>query len=146
MITDPAPDLALPAASTTGSGGALTGMFDGLGDVAKPQPAAPPPQPSVKKPPTRVRVSTGMQEAMLIHQVKPVYPALARAARVSGSVVLQAEISKDGVIQKLQVVSGPPLLTKAALEAVAQWRYRPTLLSGEPVEVATQIVVNFVLN
>jgi protein TonB len=82
---------------------------------------------------------------MLIHQVKPPYPVAAKLARVEGSVALQAVIGKDGSIQNLRVISGHPLLTSAALEAVKQWRYKPYYLNGEPVEVETQIVVNFLL-
>ena len=145
MITDAAPELTTETSSSAGAAADETsGILGRLGDIAKPQPPAP--APAVKKPPARVRVSASVQQAMLAYQVKPVYPALARAARVSGTVVLQATIGKDGSIQNLQLVSGHPLLTQAALAAVAQWRYRPTLLNGEPVEVATQIVVNFVLS
>jgi protein TonB len=80
-----------------------------------------------------------------VHQVKPNYPPLARQARVQGSVVLQAVISKDGTIQNLRVVSGHPMLVQSALDAVKQWRYKPYFLNGEPVEVETSITVNFTL-
>ncbi len=142
MITDPAPELTVePSAPGVA---AASGIFSSLGEIAKPQP--PPAPPSVRKPASRVRVSASVQQAMLVYQLKPAYPPLARAARISGTVVLQATIGKDGTIQNLQLMSGHPLLTQAALAAVAQWRYRPTLLNGEPVEVATQIMVNFVLS
>jgi protein TonB len=95
--------------------------------------------------PQKVRVSSGVAEGMLIHQVKPPYPVAAKMARVEGSVALQAVIGKDGSIQNLRVISGHPLLTSAGLEAVKQWRYKPYYLNGEPVEVETQIVVNFLL-
>ena len=95
--------------------------------------------------PQRVRVSQGVSEGLLVHQVKPVYPPLARAARIQGQVVLQAVIGKDGAIQNLRAVSGHPMLTPAAIEAVKQWRYKPYFLNGEPVEVDTQITVNFTL-
>jgi periplasmic protein TonB len=75
----------------------------------------------------------------------PGYPPLARAARIQGIVHLQAVISADGTIQHLTLIAGHPLLIEAAMEAVARWRYRPTLLNGEPVEVVTDIVVNFTL-
>ena len=91
--------------------------------------------------PTRIRVSQGL----LIHQVKPSYPPLARQARIQGTVVLQAVIGKDGNIQNLKVVSGHPMLAPAALEAVKQWKYKPYYLNGEPVEVDTTINVNFTL-
>jgi protein TonB len=95
--------------------------------------------------PQRVRVSSGVSEGLLIHKVTPNYPPLARSARIQGSVVLQALISKDGTIQNLRAVSGHPMLTPAAIEAVKQWRYKPYYLNGEPVEVETQITVNFTL-
>jgi protein TonB len=94
----------------------------------------------------RVRVSQGVTQGMVLHKVQPVYPPLARTARVQGSVVLSAIIGKDGTIQNLHVVSGHPLLTQAALDAVKQWRYRPYILNGEPVEVDTQVTVNFTLS
>lgn len=85
------------------------------------------------------------QESLLLRQVKPVYPRLAIQTRTQGPVVLQAIIARDGTIQHLQVMSGHPLLVKAAVDAVLQWRYRPYVLDGEPVEVETQITVNFTL-
>lgn len=94
---------------------------------------------------TRLKVGGTVQAANLIRQVKPVYPQLARQARISGAVRFTAVISRDGTIQNLQLVSGHPLLVTAAQEAVKQWLYKPTLLNGEPVEVVTQIDVNFVL-
>ncbi len=95
--------------------------------------------------PQRVRVSQGVSQGLLVHQVKPAYPPLARQARIQGAVVLQAVISKDGSIQGLKVVSGHPMLSPAAMDAVKQWRYKPYFLNGEPVEVETQITVNFTL-
>jgi protein TonB len=95
--------------------------------------------------PQRVRVSQGVSQGLLIHQVKPSYPPLARQARIQGTVVLQAVIGKDGNIQGLKVVSGHPMLAPAALEAVKQWKYKPYYLNGEPVEVDTTINVNFTL-
>ena len=86
-----------------------------------------------------------MQAANLITQVRPVYPPLAKQARISGTVELSAIIGKDGRVQDLKVVRGHPLLVQAALDAVKNWVYRPTLLNGEPVEVSTTIDVNFTL-
>lgn len=94
----------------------------------------------------RVRVSQGVTAGLVIKRVNPTYPPLARTARVQGSVVLAAVIGKDGSIQNLHVLSGHPLLTQAALEAVKQWRYKPYILNGEPVEVDTQVTVNFTLS
>jgi len=96
--------------------------------------------------PQRVRVSSGVSQGLLVRRVQPNYPPLARQARIQGTVILQAEISKDGSIQNLQLISGHPMLAPAAIEAVKQWKYRPYLLNGEPVEVETQIQVNFTLN
>ena len=90
--------------------------------------------------------SSILQQGLLIRQVRPVYPQIAIHARVQGPVVLHAVIGRDGSIQQLQVMNGHPMLTRAALEAVQQWRYRPYVLNGEPVEVETQITVNFTLN
>jgi protein TonB len=96
--------------------------------------------------PQKVRVSSGVAQGNLIHNVKPPYPPLARQARVQGMVVIQAVIGKDGTIQNLRVVSGHPMLAQAALEAVKQWRYKPYYLNGEPVDVDTTINVNFTLS
>src|SRR2546430_2192827 len=96
--------------------------------------------------PQRVRVSQGVTQGLLIRKVQPNYPPLARQARIQGAVLLQAEISKDGTIQNLRLISGHPMLTSAAIEAVKQWRYKPYILNGEPVEVETQITVNFTLS
>lgn len=99
-------------------------------------------QPQPKGP---VHISTGVAEGMLIQRIVPRYPAIAVAAHQHGTVVLQAIISKDGTIQGLRVVSGPPMLQQAAMDAVAHWRYRPFLLNGQPVDVETTINVVFSL-
>jgi len=96
--------------------------------------------------PQRVRVSQGVSQGLLIRKVNPAYPPLARQARIQGSVLLQAEISKSGDIQNLRLISGHPMLAPAAIEAVKQWKYKPYLLNGEPVEVETQVQVNFTLS
>ena len=84
--------------------------------------------------------------AALINQIQPEYPAMARMAHVWGTVKLRAIIGTDGRIRQLEVLSGPALLQAAAVAAVRNWRYRPTMLSGTAVEVETLITVNFVLN
>jgi len=99
-----------------------------------------------KAPPPRQVIGGNVMAAKLVRQEKPVYPPLAKQARISGTVKLAAMISKDGTIQDLKVISGHPLLIPAALEAVKNWVYQPTLLNGEPVEVSTQIDVNFTLS
>src|SRR5438270_3324121 len=120
-------------------GGSMGGVIGGIisnAPVAVPKVATP----------QRVRVSMGVTQGMVLHKVQPSYPPLARTARVQGTVLLAAVIGKDGTIQNLHVISGHPLLTQAALDAVKQWRYRPYILNGEPVEVDTQVTVNFTLS
>jgi len=92
-----------------------------------------------------MRVSAGVQMAKLVKKVIPEYPPLARSTRTSGVVHLIGIIARDGTIRNLQLISGHPLLTRAAIEAVQQWVYQPTLLNGEPVEVVAPIDVNFTL-
>ena len=94
-------------------------------------------------PPKRIRVSQGVTEGRLILKIEPKYPVIALTARVQGQVVLSAVISKTGEIQNLVLISGHPMLVQAAIAAVKQWRYRPYLLNGEPVEVETTVNVNF---
>jgi protein TonB len=96
--------------------------------------------------PQRVRVSAGVTSGLLVRKVQPVYPPLARQARIQGTVLLRAQISKDGSIENLQLVSGHPMLVQSALDAVRQWKYKPYLLNGEPVEVDTEVAVNFTLS
>ncbi len=135
---------------TMGTGGVVGGVPGGvpggqiggvIGGIVSSTPVA---VPKIATP-TRVRVSGGVTEGMLVHRVQPNYPPLARQARIYGSVVLQAVISKTGTIENLHLVSGHPMLTQAAMDAVKQWRYRPYILNGEPVEVETQVTVNFTL-
>jgi len=101
-----------------------------------------PPQPAAAKP----LVVSHLAEANLLHKVQPTYPPIARQARVQGAVELRAIISKNGMIENLVVVRGHPMLSAAAIDAVRQWRYRPYLLNGEPIEVETEITVNFLLS
>jgi protein TonB len=91
-------------------------------------------------------VSSGVMQGMLIFKVIPTYPMVAQASRTSGTVVLQATISRTGTIENLRVVSGPAMLQKAALDAVKQWRYKPYMLNGQPVEVETAVNVQFTLD
>ena len=105
----------------------------------------PPAMPKIVAP-SKVRVSSGVAQGLLIHETKPTYPPLALQARIQGTVVLQAVIARDGTVQNLRVVSGHPLLVSAALNAVRLWRYKPYILNEQPVEVDTQIMVNFTLD
>jgi protein TonB len=125
-------------------GGVIGGIIGAVPSTAPPPP--PPPQEQKKATPTRIRVGGQVQQANLIRQPKPIYPPLAKQARIQGVVRFNAVIGKDGTIQNLQLMSGHPLLVPAAEEAVKQWLYKPTLLNGEPVEVATVIDVNFTLS
>jgi len=119
-------------------GGVIGGIISSTSSVAA--------VPSSSKPtPQRVRISQGVSKGLLIYRVEPTYPPVARAARIQGVVVLVAIIDKDGNIQNLQVVSGHPMLAPAAIEAVKQWRYKPFLLSGQPLEVETAVTVTFQL-
>ncbi|HTP33287.1 MAG TPA: energy transducer TonB [Candidatus Acidoferrales bacterium] len=131
------------------AGGTPGGVLGGIiGSVPSAAPPPPPPPKKEEKPaaPKRITIGGNVQQAKLIRQPKPVYPPLAKQARISGVVHLAAVISANGTIQDLKVISGHPLLIPAALEAVKQWVYQPTLLNGEPVEVQTQIDVNFTLS
>jgi len=115
-----------------------------LAQIPKQEPPEPSPQlvPATRAP---LRVGGKVQAAKIVRQVTPVYPPIAKQTHTSGIVRLEAVISRSGSIESLQVMSGHPLLTQAALDAVRQWVYRPTLLNGQPVEVLTQIEVNFKL-
>ncbi|PYV38369.1 MAG: energy transducer TonB, partial [Acidobacteria bacterium] len=144
----------LPVAYATGMipggipGGARNGILNGMLG-APPNPLAPPapPLPSHATHTIHpVRIGGGVQQASLIRQVRPQYPPLAKQARIQGAVVLEAVISKQGTIVNLKVISGHPWLILAALDAVRHWKYKPTLLNDEPVEVVTNITVNFSLD
>jgi len=93
--------------------------------------------------PKRIRVSQGVTKGLLIQKIEPKYPPLALAARIWGEVILKAIITKDGEIKELELVSGHPMLTPAAIAAVRQWRFRPYLLNGDPIEVETTVTVTF---
>jgi len=140
-------DEAPPQMASTGVVGGVPGGVPGgsmggvIGSVLSSTPVA---VPKIATP-TRVRVSSGVSSGLLIRKVSPNYPPLARQARIQGTVILQAQISKDDSIQNLQLISGHPMLAPAAIEAVKQWKYKPYLLNGEPVEVETQVQVNFTL-
>lgn len=113
------------------------GPFNGNGPSVQVRPAAP----AVTQ-----HISSGVMEGMIVHRVVPVYPPIAVASRQSGTVVLQATISRSGTIENLHVLSGPGMLRQAAVDAVSQWRYRPYLLNGQPVEVETTVNVEFKMN
>ena len=127
---------AIPGA--TGEGPYIPGAFGGRSV------APPPPEPVAR--PAPIHRSEGVMEAMLVRRIQPVYPPVARMMHLSGIVILHATIGTDGAVHKLSVMSGNPILVQAAVAAVRDWRYRPTLLSGQPVEVETEITVKFILD
>jgi protein TonB len=140
---DPAPAEEAFACPTCVPGGtAAPGVHNWVIDSIGRDIAVVPPAPKPVAHPPRV---SRMMEGNLIYKVQPAYPPMARSARIQGAVVVRAIISRSGAIENLQVLAGHPLLVKAAIDAVSQWRYRPYILNDEPVEVETQITVNFVL-
>ncbi len=143
VIEEPAP---------AGSGQYVSGSTGPSGIVGLPilvdTPVAPPPgtvEVKSEKPIPRIVVGGNVQAAKIVRRVMPVYPALARQACVEGTVSLLGVIATDGTVRQLRVLSGHPLLVQAALDAVRQWVYRPTLLNGDPVEVQAPIEVHFTL-
>jgi protein TonB len=130
------------------TGGVLGSILDSAPRAVAVLPPPPPPKKEAPKEvaPTRIRVGGSVQQAKMKNRVSPVYPPLAKQARIQGTVVLDAVIAKDGTIQNLVVKSGHALLIQAALDAVRQWVYQPTLLNSEPVEVSTEIEVHFTLS
>jgi len=155
-------DLPAPDAVSEGVPGGVVGGVPGgvaggvLGSILNSQssvPPPPPPPPSPAKPsvatpkpaPRTIHVGGNVEAAMLVSGPKPDYPEVARQARIQGTVELKAIIGKDGKVQDLKVMNGNPLLVNAALDAVHKWVYRPTLLNGVPVNVATEIDVTFTL-
>lgn len=119
-----------------GQAGGVIGSLLNTANTAAPQVAAP----------KRLRVSSGISEGLLLKKIEPVYPIIAQRAHIEGSVQLKALISRDGAIENLQVISGHPMLVPAAIDAVKQWRYRPYILNGDPLEVETTVFVNFHFN
>lgn len=130
----PATGFAAPGMDTLGGGGTAGNVFSGQSG------------PRVKvAAPTKLSISAGVAGGLLIQKTAPVYPQIAREARVSGTVVIQATISKTGAIENLRAVSGPTMLRQPAIDAVKTWRYKPYMLDGEPVDVETTVSVNFTL-
>ena len=123
------------------AGGVLGGILGGH-DLVPPPP--PPPKPPVQRGP--LRVGGRIQPPRLIHQVQPDYPILARETQTSGAVVIDCVIDEHGNVVRMKVISGKPLLIKAAFDAVKQWKYAPTLLNGTPIPVEMSVVVHFNLN
>jgi periplasmic protein TonB len=116
-------------------GGSAGGVIGGIIGSTAPPPKVAAPQ--------KLRVSSGVADGLKIHDVQPAYPQMARIAHIQGDVILQATISKNGVIENLRAVQGHPILIQAAMDAVKQWKYKPYILNGEPVEVETTVKVQF---
>jgi protein TonB len=143
MTADPAPQ------PPGGSDGGITGL--GIPSTGPGLPSSliegtHPVMPVAIATPVRVIRTSSILEGNLIRRVQPVYPPIARTARIQGPVILVAIISKAGTIENLRALSGHPMLVPAAVDAVSQWRYRPYILNNEPIEVETQITVNFLLS
>ncbi len=146
-LVDTAPNIEFSGIGVVGAG---PGLGDSVistfaDDVRVPSPPAPTLVVEPEPPTGPITVSSGVQAAKIIKRVVPVYPDLARRTGISGVVRLQAIIAADGSISELTVLSGHPFLVRAAIDAVKQWRYRPTVLSGKPVPVNTKIDVYFTL-
>jgi len=143
-----------PPVGTTGgmpggvSGGVVGGVFGGVfSEMLNSAPNIPVLAKSpVPAPVKRIRVAARVAEANLIHDVTPQYPPQAGRARIEGTVVLMAVIGKDGSVKDVRVESGLPMLAQAAIDAVRQWRYKPYVIDGEPVEVDSRITINFTLS
>jgi TonB family protein len=124
------------------AGDAPGGLPSAEKDGTEPSLPSDTPDPAV---PRRVRVSSGVSQRLLVHKVAPQYPPDAREQRIQGVVVMKVNIDKDGNIYNVELISGHPMLAPAAIEAVKRWKYRPYLLNGTPVEVDTQVQINFTL-
>jgi len=141
VVHDSAPDVSgVPGGiGVPGGTGVPGGVLGGIiGSSAPP----PPPKPAT---PQRIRVGGNVESANIISEPQPVYPPIAKAARVQGTVILHAVIGKDGTVGQLQFITGPAMLSQSCMAAVRQWRYKPTLLNGEPVEVDTTVSCVFSL-
>jgi len=120
------------------------GLLPAMGFTSSFRPAPPAPPREVDAPPRKPKfVPSDLQQALLVTRIDPVYPVLAKQIRLEGTVVIRAIIAKDGSVQSAEILSGHPLLSHAAMDAIVQWRYRPTSLRGEPIEVETLITVIF---
>ena len=135
------PDVPPVEGALPGGVGELAGGLD----IGPPAPVAPrvvPPPP----PPAPMRVGSTLRPPQKIHHVAPAYPAMAQAAKVSGTVILEALIAEDGTVREVKVLRSVALLDTSAIDAVRQWRFTPTLLNGVPVQVIMSVTVTFTLN
>lgn len=144
---DDIPDISSVSGGVAGGvpGGVVGGVPGAAGSVIGGGPSAPPPPPPPPEKKEPIRVGGNVQSSKLIRRVEPDYPELAKRARVQGMVLLQVTVDEQGSVAEVKVVRGHPLLNQAAIDAVTQWKYSPTLLNGEPVPVIATVTVNFVL-
>jgi periplasmic protein TonB len=145
------PEIPVPEATGTpyevpGAISDVIGVPSSIGETSTVAPPEPSPPPPAAKPPGPVRISNGVREPKKLVDSRPVYPAIAQAVRIEGTVILEAVIDERGVVDRLRVVKSIPLLDAAAIEAVRQWRYAPTLLSGVPVPILLTITIDFKLH
>jgi protein TonB len=150
----PEPGALLPEINSIDYGPAMSGFIggsvgagqseelSGFFSAGPPEPPPPPPPAEIKEP---VRQGGNVQASRLIRRINPAYPELAKRARVSGMVILEVVVDELGNVEEIEIIRGHPLLNQAAVEAVRQWKYSPTLLNGEPVSVIATVTVNFVL-
>ena len=142
VVDSPREFAPLPVKPNTGVGDVLNHIVRTAAAIEPP----PPPPPELPPPPPSAPIRVSSREpADLLHQVRPSYPPLAKQAHVQGIVILEATIAKDGSVRDARIVSGHPLLTNAAKDAVEQWKYKPFILNGEPIEVITTVTVTFSL-
>jgi TonB family protein len=137
-----------PAGSTVGTpdvvGGVMAGRPGGIPTLVAPPPP-PPARSAAAAPPPQIRVRADVLREKLISEVKPVYPQLAKQSRIQGAVTMEIVIEKTGSVSNVKVISGPPLLRQAAIDAVSQWKFKPTLLNGEAVQVLSVVTLSFTL-
>jgi protein TonB len=155
VVIDDVAEAAPPGPTVIGAVPSVGGPGDSIGilhpvqlEVPRPRPpdTAPVTTPKATPTPTKPPRITVLQMAEPIQRINPIYPPIARAARIGGKVELLGVLGTDGRIHEIKVLSGHPLLVKAAVDAVMQWVYRPTILNGQPVEVQAPITVTFILN
>lgn len=139
-----------PAGSTVGTPDVVGGVMaprPGIPTLVAPPPPPPPPpaRSAAPAPPPQIRVRADVLREKLISEVKPVYPQLAKQSRIQGAVAMEIVVEKTGSVANVKVISGPPLLRQAAIDAVSQWKFKPTLLNGEAVQVLSSITLSFTL-
>jgi periplasmic protein TonB len=142
----PQPDAAGPPYEVPGALAGVPGVPSSIGETSAVAPPEPPPPAPTPKPQGPMRISNGVREPKKLIEIRPIYPTIAQTLRIDGTVILEAVIDERGVVDRVRVVKSIPLLDAAAVDAVRQWRYAPTLLSGVPVQVLLTIRIDFKLH